>query len=87
MGLLTKSQVRACRTISAMQTHNFLVEFAKKLQSLARKGNAELMSVFTASFDGTVFNHDSFDVKFFLDNAKEVVNEHINNSSSGEPKS
>lgn len=33
------------------------------------------MSVFMASFDGTAFNEDTFDVKFFLDNAKDVVAE------------
>ncbi len=50
-------------------------DFAKKLNSLARKGNEELMSIFVASFDGTSFNDDTFDMKFFLDNAKDLVEE------------
>jgi hypothetical protein len=33
------------------------------------------MSVFVASFDGSSFNTDTFDVKFFIDNAKEVIDE------------
>ena len=50
-------------------------DFVKKLLSLARKGNPDLMAVFEASFEGTAFNSDTFDVKFFIDNAKEVVAE------------
>ena len=48
-------------------------EFARKLQSLARKGDPELMSAFQASFEGIGFNEATFDVKFFLDNAKDIV--------------
>mmetsp|Transcript_14477 Transcript_14477/g.15652 ORF Transcript_14477/g.15652 Transcript_14477/m.15652 type:complete len:109 (-) Transcript_14477:15-341(-) len=50
-------------------------DFAKSLQSLARKGDSSLMSVFEASFDGVAFNKDTFDVKFFLENAQAIVNE------------
>lgn len=50
-------------------------DFAKKLNSLARKGNAELLSIFVASFEGKAFNEDTFDVKFFLDNARDIVQE------------
>jgi len=50
-------------------------EFAKKLQSLARKGDADLLAAFEASFEGSSFNLDTFDSKFFLDNAKSVIEE------------
>ena len=33
------------------------------------------MAVFEASFEGTGFNSETFDVKFFMDNATEVVKE------------
>jgi hypothetical protein len=33
------------------------------------------MSAFQASFDGVAFNKDSFDIKFFLDNAQAIVDE------------
>ena len=52
-------------------------DFAKELQYLARKGNVELVSIFESSFDGAEFNEDSFDVKFFLENAEEIVKESI----------
>lgn len=50
-------------------------EFAKKIQALARKNNAALMAAFEASFDGIAFNEETFDKKFFLENAKEIINE------------
>jgi hypothetical protein len=53
----------------------FSSEFAKKLQSLARKGNPELLAAFEASYEGTEFNQDSFDEKFFLENARDIVEE------------
>ncbi len=52
-----------------------IVEFAKKLQSLARKGDSAIMDAFQASFDGVAFNKDTFDIKFFLENALAIVNE------------
>ena len=52
-------------------------EFAKELQYLARKGNPELVSIFESSFDGAEFNEDTFDIKFFLENAEEIVKESI----------
>ena len=52
-------------------------DFAKELQNLARKGNSDLLSVFEASFDGKSFNEETFDMKFFLDNATEIVNESL----------
>mmetsp|Transcript_24457 Transcript_24457/g.33517 ORF Transcript_24457/g.33517 Transcript_24457/m.33517 type:complete len:226 (+) Transcript_24457:28-705(+) len=48
-------------------------DFARKLQSMALKDHKGLMSLFTASFEGTVFNVDTFDVDFFLENAQELV--------------
>ena len=51
-----------------------MTDFSKKLNSLARKGDSELISVFEASCDGT-FDEDTFDVKFFLDNARELIKE------------
>lgn len=51
------------------------LEFAKGLLSAARKSNAELMSVFEASFEGDAFDSTSFDREFFLDNATEIVKE------------
>lgn len=55
-------------------------DFSKQLLSLARKGNTELLSIFEASFDESKSGSyeamiDSFDAKFFLDNAKDIVDE------------
>ena len=58
-----------------------LIAFAKKLMSLARKGNADLLSTFEASFEGNEFNLDSFDRKFFIENAKEIIKENEQNSA------
>jgi pyruvate/2-oxoglutarate dehydrogenase complex dihydrolipoamide acyltransferase (E2) component len=52
-------------------------EFAKELQYLARKSNPDLLSIFEASFDGQQFNEETFDVKFFIENAEEIVKESI----------
>jgi hypothetical protein len=52
-----------------------LLGFAKKLQALARAGDATLIDIFEASFDGKEYSEDSFDKKFFLDNAKSIVEE------------
>lgn len=52
------------------------LDFAKTLQSLARRGDARLMEVFEASFDGDTFNAESFDDGFFLGNAKGVIDNH-----------
>lgn len=48
-------------------------DFAKKLQALIRSGDKSITEVFEASFDGITFNEDTFDSKFFLDNAKAIV--------------
>lgn len=71
-GAIQEGSGGLCAVIIAWNTYGCL-DFAKKIQSLARKGNPELMSVFMASFDGASFNDDTFDVKFFLDNAKDVI--------------
>ena len=60
----------------------FAIEFAKSLQSLARKGDSELMTLFEASFEGISFNEETFDEKYFLDNVKDYVNELSSNSKS-----
>lgn len=60
---------------SAHAFDHMLTDYAKTLQSLARRGDQELMDVFTASFDGVAFDKDSFDVSFFVDNTKELVKE------------
>lgn len=51
------------------------VGFAKKLQSLARKGDSELMAAFEASYEGSSYNQETFDEAFFLDNARDIVKE------------
>jgi len=50
-----------------------MTDFVKKLLSLARKGDPDLMASFEASYEGKSFNSETFDHKFFLDNAKGVV--------------
>lgn len=36
------------------------------------------MALFTASFEGPVFNLDTFDAEFFIDSAKDLVKEELN---------
>lgn len=52
-------------------------DFAKELQTLARKGNQDLISVFEASCETENFTPESFDKKFFLSNAEEIVSESL----------
>lgn len=61
--------IRTC----ALQS--LFAEFAKQVLSLARNGNPALMASFEASFEGTAFNLQTFDVEFFLDNARDIVEE------------
>jgi hypothetical protein len=49
--------------------------FARNLQSIARKENKELMAAFKASFEGSSFNLETFDEEYFLQNAKDIVDE------------
>ena len=58
------------------------IEFAKKLQSLARKSDGELISLFEASYEGENFNAETFDIKFFLENSKELIEERIQKDKS-----
>jgi hypothetical protein len=51
------------------------IEFAKSILSLARKSDAELLAVFEASFDGASLDSETFDVKFFLNNAQDLLKE------------
>lgn len=51
-------------------------DFAKQLQSLARKGDAELLAAFEASCEGASYHQLRFDEAFFLDNATAIVEEH-----------
>jgi hypothetical protein len=54
------------------------VEFAKRLLSLARKGDKELLAAFEASFDNNIRSfqeHKRFDYNFFLDNATDIIRE------------
>ena len=48
-------------------------DFAEKLQGLIISGDKALVNLFGASFDGSAFNEDTFDNKFFLENAKTIV--------------
>lgn len=57
-------------------------EISKELQSLGRKGNKELISIFEASYDGNFNRENNFDKKFFLDNAIEIVNESLEKKKS-----
>ena len=50
-------------------------EFAKKLTSLARHGDHEIISAFQASYEGEFFNPLTFDVEFFIQNAKDIIAE------------
>lgn len=54
------------------------IEFAKKILSLARKGDPQLLIVFEAAFEDDVSSyseHDKFDANFFLDNATCILQE------------
>ena len=50
-----------------------ITDFAKKLQSLARKGDSELMASFEGSFEGVAFNEETFDEAFFLSNCRDII--------------
>jgi hypothetical protein len=46
---------------------------AKKIQSLARNANPQLISTFEASFDGDSLSEETFDEEFFVENAVGLV--------------
>lgn len=50
-------------------------DLAKSLLALARKGDPDLLAIFEASFDNKLSDADSFDSKFFLENAADIVKE------------
>ena len=50
--------------------------FSKGLQYLARKQDKELISIFSASYEGKPSSHNTtFDANFFIENANDIVNE------------
>ena len=50
-----------------------------------RHGNERILEIFEASFEGTSFNPDSFDINFFLKNARDEIEE-INKLKKEEKK-
>jgi hypothetical protein len=48
--------------------------------NLARKGDQQLLNTFEASCEGLHYDDETFDVDFFLDNAKDIVEEHKKNN-------
>lgn len=54
----------------------YQTEFAKKLQSLARQENPELLRVYEASFEKEpTGKEEDLDLEFFLENARGIVEE------------
>ncbi len=52
--------------------------FTKGLQYLARKEDKELISIFSASYEGKPCSHNTtFDASFFIENANDIVNEYL----------
>ncbi len=45
------------------------------MQSCARKGNKELLSIYEASFEAGNHTMEAFDKSFFLENANDIVKE------------
>ena len=50
-------------------------EFTKKMISLARKNDSELLTAFEASYEGLHFNPMTFDRKFFLEGVTQIIEE------------
>ena len=50
-------------------------ELATDLLAMARNEDKELMNAFRASYEGAVFNKDSFNIKFFLQNAEAEISQ------------
>ena len=76
---LTSSQalLRQVKNMIKLGDIDDSTEFAKELQFLARKGNPDLLSIFEASCDNVLCNPETFDKKFFLNNAEEIVQESL----------
>jgi len=70
----SKDLMRAVRHLIQSGKLDGESDIAKKLQSLARKGNDDLLSIFEASSDGP-FDVEKFDFKFFLENATDFAKE------------
>ena len=52
--------------------------FTKGLQYLARKEDKELISIFSASYEGKpCSSNNTFDIGFFIENANDIVNEYL----------
>jgi biotin carboxyl carrier protein len=47
--------------------------FIKSLQSLVRKENNEILTAFDSSFEGIYFNTNTFDAKYFIEQARDIV--------------
>ena len=77
--LLTNAQalLQSVRNMIKVGDIDDTTEFAKELQFLARKGNPDLLSIFEASCDNVLYNPKTFDKKFFLNNAEEIVQESL----------
>lgn len=72
-----KSLLRQIRNMMQQGDIDSSTEFSKELLSLARKGDSNLLSVFEASCDDEGFAQETFDKKFFLSNAVDIVNESL----------
>ena len=75
--LNSKTLLRQIRNMMQKGDIESDTEFAKELLSLARKGQEDLLSVFEASCDGDKFSAETFDKKFFLENAVDIVKESL----------
>jgi len=53
---------------------------------LARHENPELMKVFEASFEGDERTEENFDLEFFLENCKGILEESFSKKEEGEKK-
>ena len=48
------------------------------MQDLARKEDKELISIFSASYEGKPCSQNTtFDASFFIENANDIVNEYL----------
>eukprot|EP01032_Pedospumella_encystans_P016560 gene16560-18890_t len=52
-------------------------EVGKYIQSMARKGDEELLAAFAASCEGSSYHQETFDEDFFVSNATAIAEEHL----------
>ena len=71
----SKDLMRAVRHLIQTGMLDGESDVAKKMQGLARKSNPEMLSIFEASTDDGNYKPETFDYKFFLENATDVVKE------------